>query len=146
MWYNPKGIANIMSLCLVQKNHLVTYNSQYRNAFVIHSPQRPTFKMTKAGTFYRDMRYILKNKDTHIMVNDSHSQIPQLQDKKKIYTSSNIKRADHARQFHNITGKTIKRILHAVDIIILQNLPILQEDVRMAEDIYGPSIPHLKKR
>ena len=28
MWYNPKGIANIMSLCLVQKNHLVTYNSQ----------------------------------------------------------------------------------------------------------------------
>ena len=26
----------------------------------------------------------------------------------------------------------------------MKNLPILQEDVRMSEDIYGPSIPHLK--
>ena len=24
LWYNPKGIANILSLVLVQKNHLVT--------------------------------------------------------------------------------------------------------------------------
>ena len=38
----------------------------------------------------------------------------------------------------------IKRILHAFDNNILQNLPILREDVRMAEDIYGPNIPHLK--
>ena len=29
-------------------------------------------------------------------------------------------------------------------LLVLQNLPILREDVRMAEDIYGPSIPHLK--
>ena len=28
MWYNPKGIANILSLGLVQKNQPVTYNSQ----------------------------------------------------------------------------------------------------------------------
>ena len=28
VWYNPKGIANILSLGLFQKNHPVTYNSQ----------------------------------------------------------------------------------------------------------------------
>ena len=28
MWYNPKGIANILSLGLVQKNQPVTYNSR----------------------------------------------------------------------------------------------------------------------
>ena len=72
VWYNTKVIANILSLGLVQKNHPVTYNSQYGNEFVIHSPQRPTFKMTKAGIFYHDMRHILKNKDTHIMVSNSH--------------------------------------------------------------------------
>ena len=27
VWYNPKGIANILYLGLVQKNHPVTYNS-----------------------------------------------------------------------------------------------------------------------
>ena len=49
IWYNPKGIANTLSLGLVQKHHLVTYNSQNGDEFVFHSPQWPTFKMTKAG-------------------------------------------------------------------------------------------------
>ena len=100
--------------------------------------------MTKDSLFYHDMRHLLKNKDTHIMVKDSHFPIPQVQDKNKIYTSCNIKRSDRASQFHHFTGQPIKRILHAVDNNILKNLPILQEDVRMDEDIYGPSIPHLK--
>ena len=78
------------------------------------------------------------------MVNDSHPPIPQVQEKKKIYTARDIKRADHARRFQNITGQPIKWILHAVDNNILQNLPILQKDARMADDKYGPSIPHLK--
>ena len=90
------------------------------------------------------MRHLLKNKDAHILMNDLHSPIPQVQDKKERYTTRDIKRADRARRFQHITGQTIKQILHAVDYNILQNLPILQEDVRMAEDIYGPSIPHLK--
>ena len=78
VWYNHKGIYNILSLGLIQKNHPVTYNSQYGNEFVIHSPQRPKFKMTKAGLFYHDMRHLLKNKDLHIMMDDSHSPIPHV--------------------------------------------------------------------
>ena len=143
VWYNPKGIAIILSLGLFQKNHPVTYNIRYGHYFFIHSPHRPTFKITKAGMFYHDMRNLLKNKDAHIMVNNSHSPIPQVQYNKVIYTAHDIKRADRARQFQHITGQPINRILHEVDNNILQNLPIMQEDVRMAEDIYGPSIPHL---
>ena len=33
VWYNPKGIDNILPLGLVQKNLPVTYNSQYVNYF-----------------------------------------------------------------------------------------------------------------
>ena len=94
--------------------------------------------------FYHDTRHLLKNKDAHIMVNNSQSPIQQVQDKKKGYTARDIKRADRARKFQHITGQLIKQILHSVDNKILQNLPILQEDVRMAEDIYGSSIPQLK--
>ena len=83
VWYNPKGVANILSLGLVQKNQPVTYNRRDGNEFFIHSPQPPTFKMTKADMFYRYMRNLLKNKDAHILVNDSHSPIPQVQDKKE---------------------------------------------------------------
>ena len=72
VWYNPKGIDNILYLGLVQKNHPVNYNIRDGNEFVIHSLQWPTFKTTKAGLFYRDMRHLLNNKDAHIMVNDYH--------------------------------------------------------------------------
>ena len=144
VWYNPKGIAKILSLGLVRKNHPVTYNSRDGNEFVIHSPQWPTFKMTKAGLFYHDIRHLLKNKYAHILVNDSHSPITQVQDKKERYTARDIKRACCARRFQHITGKPINQILHAVYNNILQNLPILREDFIMAEDIYVPSIPHLK--
>ena len=126
VWYNPKGIANIPSLGLFQKNHPVTYNSRDRNEFVIHSPQRPTFKINRTGIFYHDMRHILKNKDALIMANDSHYPIPQVQEKKERYTARNIKRADRVRQFQDITGQPINLILHAVDNNILQNLPILR--------------------
>ena len=100
--------------------------------------------MTETGIFYHDMKHLLKNKDTLIMVNNSHSPVPQVQDKKKRYTARDIKWTDCVRKFQHITGQPIKWILHAVYNNILQNLPILRQYVRMAEDIYGASIPHLK--
>ena len=100
--------------------------------------------MTKAGLLYHDIRHLLKNKDAHIMVNDSRSPIPQAKDKKKGYINHNIKIAYCESQFQHITGQPIKWILHAVNNIIRKNLPILQEDVVMSEDIYVPSITHVK--
>ena len=70
-----RGVFNISSLGLVQKYHLVTYNSQYENEFVVHISQRPTFKMNKDGIFYHYMMHRLK-KNMHIMVNDSRYPIP----------------------------------------------------------------------
>ena len=78
------------------------------------------------------------------MVLGNGSFSPQVQDKKERFTARNIKWADRARQFQHITGQPVKQIIHAVDNNILKNLPILREDVRMAENIYGPSITDLK--
>ena len=139
-----EGIANIPPLGPVQKNHLVIYKTQDGNEFFVHIPQWPTFNMTKAGLFYRDMRHLLKKKYAHITVNNLHPPIPKVQDKKKGCTARNIKRSDHTRRFQNITGQQTRQFIHAVDNKILKNLPILQEYVGMAVDIYGPSIPHPK--
>ena len=75
----------------------MTYNRKDENEFVIHIPQLLTFKMTKADLFYHDMRHLLKKKYAHIMVNNLHYPITQVQDKKKGYTAYNIKRADCER-------------------------------------------------
>ena len=55
-----------------------------------------------------------------------------------------VKRPDHKRKFQNINVHLVKWILHAVDNNILQNIPIMWEDIEMPEDIYGPSFPYLQ--
>ena len=121
-----KGTANILSLVLVQKHHLVTYNSRYGNESVVHIPQQPKINMNKDGIFYDGTGHLIKsNNNEHIMVNNSHFNITQMQEKKKHYTSHNVKRADSARKFQHITGKTVNRILQTVDNRILQTPPII---------------------
>ena len=78
------------------------------------------------------------------MVNDSRSSVPQVEEKKKHYTSRYVKRADCARQFHHITVQPVNQILHVVDSNILHNLPILIEDVGMDDKIYWPSVPYFQ--
>ena len=78
------------------------------------------------------------------MVNDSHSPIPQVEGKKKLYTSRDLNRDDCVRQFQHIAGQAINLILYAVDNNILQNLPILREDIRVSGDIYVPSVAHFQ--
>ena len=78
------------------------------------------------------------------MVNDSRSPILKFEEKKKHYISHDEKRTDCARQLQHITNQTVKQILHAVDNNILMNLPIMQEDIGMAEDIYGSSVTHFQ--
>ena len=38
VWYNPKELANILSLGLMQNHHLVTYNSIDGYKFAVHMP------------------------------------------------------------------------------------------------------------
>ena len=123
----------------------MTYNSQYGNLFVVHIPHRPTFKITKAFLFYHNMTHLIKYKNNaHIMVNDSRSSIQKLEEKNKPHTTHNVKSSDLERWFQHITGQPVKWILNTVGNNILQNLPILWEDVRMFEDIYGPNVWHFQ--
>ena len=117
-WYNPKGIANILSFVLVQKLHLVTCKSQYGKSFVVQIPQQPTSNITKSGIFYHNMGHLLKNKNSmHIMVNGSRSPIPQVEENNKQYNACDVNNDDRARQFQHITSQPVKRILHVVDKI-----------------------------
>ena len=103
--------------------------------------------MTKAGLLYHAMRHLIKNqKNTHITVKYSRSPIPQVGENKKQYTARNVKRADMARKLHHIYRQPVEQILLAIYNNILQNVPILGEDVGMSEEIYLPSVPHLQDK
>ena len=78
------------------------------------------------------------------MVDESRSPISQVEWTKKQYTASDVNRAERKSRFDNITIQPVNQIIHVVVKNILKNLPILREDVGLAEYIYGPSVSYLQ--
>ncbi len=56
VWYNPKGIANILSVANVKKHHRVTYDSNNEDGFIVHKNDgtQRQFKESEKGLFYLD--------------------------------------------------------------------------------------------
>jgi hypothetical protein len=56
VWYNSKGIANILSLSQVEKKHRVTYDSAVSKAFIVHKNDgsKRRFQQATSGLFYMD--------------------------------------------------------------------------------------------
>ena len=40
VWYNPQGIANILSMANVKRHYRVTYDSTRGNTFIVHKPNK----------------------------------------------------------------------------------------------------------
>jgi hypothetical protein len=59
VWYNPKGIANILSLSNVEKYYQVTYDSRAEKAFVVHKADgnERRFKQSEKGLTHERMEY-----------------------------------------------------------------------------------------
>jgi hypothetical protein len=61
VWYNPKGIANILSLSQVEKKHRVTYGSTASKAFIVHKNDGSERRFDRQWTLLHghgeDLRY-----------------------------------------------------------------------------------------
>ena len=59
LWYNPKGIANILSLARVKEHgYRVTFDSSQGNEFHVHKPDGTcrVFKESMKGLYYMDTK------------------------------------------------------------------------------------------
>jgi hypothetical protein len=55
VWFYPDGIANILSLALVQKQFRVTFDSTTGNEFTVHNRSMRKFPMSTRGLYYCNM-------------------------------------------------------------------------------------------
>jgi len=64
--YFPEGIANILSLCNVEKKHKVAYDSSMKMGFMVHKVDgtNRVFMPSKKGLFFSDV----KNSTAHVMI------------------------------------------------------------------------------
>ena len=92
VWYNPKGVANILSLNSVKKYYRVTYDSAGSDTFVVTDATNSLklhFKPTKNGL------YALRGLSSDGQEKWS-SFVNTVSDNKDMYTKREVKAAAHA--------------------------------------------------
>jgi hypothetical protein len=137
VWYNPNGIANILSLSNVQKENQVTYNSDKDGKFIVHTNDgtQPVFEQTEDGLFYLDTNK--KCNGTVMLVT--------VESNKDGFTQRQFDNAKQARKIQNIIGRpSTKDFINIVNNNLLKNCPISDMDICNAEKIFGPNLVSLK--
>jgi Reverse transcriptase (RNA-dependent DNA polymerase)/Zinc knuckle len=136
VWYNPNGIANILSVSrVIDRGYKVTFDSQDRNEFVLEGPSgnKVIFQQSEQGLYYTDMAT-----EGSIFVNTVAAN-------KSRYTRRELARADLARRLQGMIGRpSTKDYLNIVNKNLLTNCPITAADIMAAEEIYGPDLGSLK--
>ena len=140
VWYDPSGIANIVSLAQVVKKYHVSYDS-LDNVFIVTKPDGTVYKFVQAasGLYYYDLARAGPNKRAGVAL------VETVAAKKSNYTREDYSRAIVARELQIKIGRpSVKHFIRIVSSNQLPNCPVTREDILAAEDIFGPDIGCLK--
>jgi uncharacterized membrane protein YgcG len=135
VWYNPKGVANILSLFVVKQYYRVQYDSVHQDAITVTKPDGRTwvFEPTTKGL------YALTTPST------GWTHITTVDDRKQGYTKREYRDAVLARKIQNIIMfPGVRAFTHIADSQLLANCPIGRADIAAAERIFGPNLGALK--
>jgi hypothetical protein len=135
VWYHKKGIANILSLSCVKKQHRVTFDSNNGNKFTIHHAdgRETVFTESQQGLYYMDT------------AQESFAMLNTVAENKDKYTIDAYSRAQLARKIQIMIGRpSTKEFIKIVENNLLPNCPITRRDIQAAEDIFGPDVGTLK--
>ena len=139
VWYNPGGIANIMSMHRVRQHYPIQYYSAIEDAFVVTRGDgvQMRFHPTAKGLY----AYCPEN---NVPYNEAWAFVETVSDRRAKYSRQAYKSATRARQVQNIMMFPATRQYQ--DVIrhnLIPNMTVDIADIKAAEDIFGTSIPCL---
>ena len=136
VWYNPSGLANIMSLNNISKYYQLTMDTMSDAAILLHKSNGSNMRFVPSGKGL--YHHALKDDiDAWVMV----STVAEWADK---YSQRAIQGARTARRFQNIVMRPGKRDMMEIAITHLRDYPIKRSDIAAAKDIFGPNLRSLK--
>ena len=141
VWYNPDGIANILSLSRVEEQYPVSYSRE--GGFVIHKGDGTIRRFIKSdrGLFYLDVAKNRKRENE----SDDTILINTVANNQSKYTVKEYRMAELARKVQCMIGRpSTKDYLDIVDNNQLRNCPVDRNNVSAAENILGPDVGSLK--
>ena len=143
MWYDPKAIANILSLRQVRNHYHITYDSTNRK-FVVTKPSGKQFAFleSEGGLLYLDTTSPqAKQQDLqqHVFA------VNTVRDNKKYITNNDYLRAVRARELQVMIGRpSDKDLIKILKTSSLPNCPVTPRDVIIANKVFGPDVGALK--
>ena len=136
VWFDPEGMANVLSLAWMKRRYRVTYDSwdTESEGFVVHKPEKQVlFKETPSGLFVHDVR----NRQV-VMVNT-------VAENEEGYTQRQVLKAKLARKVYAMVGRpSVRDFINMVKLGAIKNCPVTADDIVAAEKIFGPDIGALK--
>ena len=140
-YYNPKSLANILSLAEVSSVFRVTMDSAADPAMLVHVGPATilVFKQCGSGLYYHDTA----NQTSSAVID--YSFLSTVAQNKEYFSRAEIEGADQARILQdNISWPSTEDYKHYISSNQLRNCTVTIDDVTRAEAIYGPQVPILK--
>ena len=154
MYYNPKSIANVLSLSVVAKIPgcriiMDTDVSKTITVFMNDGSTSYKFEECSDGLYYYDTS--VEHNEINNSVNDYFAITPinlfinSVDNNKKMFSKKQINRATAARKLQHVLGwPSTEQYKSYVNNNMLKNCSITVEDIVRAETIYGKPAPLLK--
>ena len=139
VWYSEEAIANIFSLKDLIKQHRVTFDSSKENAFIVHRPSGIVkFPANKIGLYtYEVPGSKGQPEQAHL--------IDTVKENRSGYTQNQFTRAVRARELYHLLGApTLDNYKGFIKMNGVHNCPVRLEDIKIAENIFGPDMATLK--
>jgi hypothetical protein len=131
IWYNPKSIANILSLKRITEKYHVVFDSKHSGSFIVTKPNGTVFEFQESngGLYFLDT-----DKSATVLVNT-------VADNKVNYTNKDYLKAVHTRELQiKIGHPSTKPFICIVTSNQLPNCPVTRADIIAAEHIFGPDV------
>jgi hypothetical protein len=136
VWYDPGGIANILSMKRVKEKCHVHYDSKGDGIFYVIKPAGITRKFVESncGLYYLDTAE-----------DNEFTLVTTVTNKADQYTRKEYVRAEKARELQITIGcPSTKDLLNIINNNLLNNCPVNRADVIAANNIFGADLGSLK--
>ena len=142
VWYDPKAIANILSLRRVWDHYHISYDSAHQK-FIVTKPSGKefAFQESEGGLHYLDTTCAQdeQQQQGHVFT------VNTVRDNKKNFTNNEYLQAVRAWELQVLVGRpSDKDLIKILKTSSLPNCPVMPRDVIIANQLFGPDIGALK--
>ena len=142
VWFDPRAIANVLSLKLVKDKCHIEYNSEKSDGFVVTKPTGEKYKFIQSGS---GLHYLDTTQQNVNNIAGTTLVVKTVKENKKNFTHNDYLRGLRARELQVAMGRpSTATFVEALKNNGILNCPVTPADVEAAEQIFGPDIGSLK--